>query len=89
VLARRSFDIDENAFRGLRLKLQAARGAITRVYLNGEQVAHVVRSRRSGYAKILLTDHLEQFHPDAGLMTEGQWFACHSFFVEDNAIWGR
>jgi hypothetical protein len=43
----------------------------------------------NGYAKILLTDHLEQFHPDAGLMTEGQWFACHSFFVEDNAIWGR
>lgn len=54
ILGRLSFVADQVSFRALRIKLRSARNAITDVYLNGEQVAHVVRGQRSGYAKIEL-----------------------------------
>lgn len=56
VVGRRSFDAEQDSFRGLRLRLRSGRNAITDVYLNGQQVAHVVRGQRGGYAKIELAE---------------------------------
>jgi HEAT repeat protein len=56
VLGRRSFVTDNDKILGLRLKLRSGRNAITDVYLNGVQVANVVRGQRSGYANIDLDE---------------------------------
>lgn len=48
------FILDTTDYDSLRIQLQSPRNAHTRVYLNGTQVADVVRGQRSGYARIVL-----------------------------------
>lgn len=57
VAARRTFTLDHKPTTGqLRVRVQTVRPAITTVYLNGTQIAHLERGQRGGYAAIPLDD---------------------------------
>lgn len=56
VSGKRAFNLDTTDYTALRVQVRSPRNAHTKIWLNGEFVAELIRGQRSGYAKIELDD---------------------------------